>query len=458
MVPTSVGPEFSTTRAAAAQTRSFSGRSKESKPEDSSRPPALEGEVASELKRILKSEFFRGAKRCRDFLEYVVETTCAGGSEQLKERTIGIEIFGRDASYDTGDDAIVRVKANEVRRRLAQYELSADPHRPVRIMLPAGSYVPQFIRTSSELPAIEDASGELLKPDPPADQIAQGEQRDVRHQRRFTLKMLISLSVIVLAVAFCIFKVAVPAPSKALKTFWNPLIEGQGPLLICIGYPTVYLPIKGESEASIQVNNSFDTLVGRSSLPESPTKLDVVGVSHAFVAIGDSDAGFLIGRALQSLGRSSQIRMGSDISFSDLKSNRVVLLGAYSNKWTLLMTSDLRFSFAELNRRRMIVDHNVPGKFWADPALSATGKTSEDYALVSRAFSPKSDRVVISVAGISQYGTQAAAEFITDPASVKKVLELAPKGWKGTNLQVVLKSAIVGETPEDAEIVATHFW
>lgn len=441
------------------QTRSFSGRSKESKPEDSSRPPALEGEVASELKRILQSEFFRGAKRCRDFLKYVVETTCAGSSEQIKERTIGVEIFGRDVSYDTGDDAIVRVKANEVRRRLAQYELSADPHRPVRIMLPAGSYIPQFIRRSSELAAIEDASGELLKPDPPAHQIAQGEQGDVRRQRRLVLTMWISVSVIVLAVAFCIFKAAAPAPqSKALKTFWNPLIEGQGPLLICIGYPTVYLPIKGESEASLRVNNSFDTLAGRSSLPESPTKLDVVGVSHAFVAIGDSDAGFLIGRALQSLGKSSQIRMGSDISFSDLKSNRVVLLGSYSNKWTLLMTSDLRFSFAELNRRRVIVDHNVPGKFWADPALSTMGKTSEDYALVSRAFSPKSDRVVISAAGISQYGTQAAAEFITDPASVMKVLELAPKGWKGTNLQVVLKSAIVGETPEDAEIVATHFW
>ena len=106
----------------------------------------------------------------------------------------------------------------------------------------------------------------------------------------------------------------------------------------------------------------------------------------------------------------------------------------------------------------MIIDHSVPNKFWADPTLSTIGKTSEDYALVSRIFSPKSERVIISVAGISQYGSQAAAEFVTDPTCLKKVLQLAPKGWKGTNLQLVLKTNIVGDTPEDAQIIDTYFW
>lgn len=195
-----------------------------------------------------------------------------------------------------------------------------------------------------------------------------------------------------------------------------------------------------------------------SSLSQPLGTINVVGVPHSFVAIGDSDAGFLIGRTLQSFGKPSQIRMGSDTSLAELKSSQVVLIGAYSNKWTMLMTADLRFSFAEKVHRRMIVDRDRPDRFWDDPALSATGKTPVDYALVSRIYSPNTAQTVISLAGISQYGSQAAGEFFTDPGSVAKILQLAPRGWKGNNLQVVLKTKVVEEVPNGAEIVATHFW
>jgi hypothetical protein len=95
--------------------------------------------VREHLSEILASASFRTSARSQQFLQYVVDETLAGRSESLKERVVGERVFGRDPAYDTGQDSIVRVKANEVRRRLAQY-YEQHPHAPVRIEMVSGSY------------------------------------------------------------------------------------------------------------------------------------------------------------------------------------------------------------------------------------------------------------------------------------------------------------------------------
>jgi len=74
----------------------------------------------------------------------IVEHALAGRFESLKERMIGAEMFGRPIGYDTANDAVVRVKATEVRRKLAQFYREVEKPPPVRIELPTGSYVPKF--------------------------------------------------------------------------------------------------------------------------------------------------------------------------------------------------------------------------------------------------------------------------------------------------------------------------
>lgn len=76
--------------------------------------------VGQYLDKILQSPSFQGSKRCQRFLRFAVEKTLAGESHLLKERVIGAEVFDRPPDYETSADAIVRVKANEVRKRLAQ--------------------------------------------------------------------------------------------------------------------------------------------------------------------------------------------------------------------------------------------------------------------------------------------------------------------------------------------------
>jgi eukaryotic-like serine/threonine-protein kinase len=100
--------------------------------------------VRSALQAMMASEAFAGSKRCQDFLRLVVNHALAGDVEELRERMIGVEMFHRPADYDTSNDAVVRVRATEVRKRLAQYYREAKVAPLVRIELPPGSYVPEF--------------------------------------------------------------------------------------------------------------------------------------------------------------------------------------------------------------------------------------------------------------------------------------------------------------------------
>ena len=98
------------------------------------------------LKEVIEGEAFKGSHRSGQFLTYIVEESIAGRFAALKERVIGVKLFGRDPSYDTGEDAIVRVTASDVRRRLLQHYGKYGFTSEFRISLPLGSYIPEITR------------------------------------------------------------------------------------------------------------------------------------------------------------------------------------------------------------------------------------------------------------------------------------------------------------------------
>src|SRR5579863_3313935 len=113
-------------------------------------------EVRAELTRLLESGTFRNSKRCKEFLDYIVEHTIHGPSGTLKERSIGVELFALPQDFDTGQHTIVRVTANEVRKKLAQRYLAENgSDHPVKISLPPGSYSAEFKWASPLPPATE---------------------------------------------------------------------------------------------------------------------------------------------------------------------------------------------------------------------------------------------------------------------------------------------------------------
>jgi len=114
--------------------------------------------VQDELNRILKSPAFHGSPRCKQFLQFVVERALDGQYDVLKERMIGIEVFGRDPAYQTDGDSVVRVRATEVRRRLIQYYSVAETLSACRIEIPSGSYIPHFLPPEVSTPPLPSAS------------------------------------------------------------------------------------------------------------------------------------------------------------------------------------------------------------------------------------------------------------------------------------------------------------
>ena len=101
--------------------------------------------IREQLDLLVRDEVFRSSKRSVAFLKYVVEQTLNGSADQIKERTIGVEVFGRDPSYDTNTDHIVRTAATELRKKLATYYVDEKHRSELRMGLVPGSYIPKFM-------------------------------------------------------------------------------------------------------------------------------------------------------------------------------------------------------------------------------------------------------------------------------------------------------------------------
>ncbi len=102
--------------------------------------------IQTELASILGSTSFRGSKKSCEFLQYVVHVALDGRTDSLKERSIGLDLLGRDTSYDPSSDATVRVRAVEVRKRLTSFYSTHPSTSGYRIELSPGSYVPRFVK------------------------------------------------------------------------------------------------------------------------------------------------------------------------------------------------------------------------------------------------------------------------------------------------------------------------
>jgi serine/threonine-protein kinase len=100
--------------------------------------------TTGQLNRILASRAFRQADRLKRFLAFIVEETIAGRGERLKEFAVGIEVFGKDDSFDPRNDPIVRVQARRLRAQLARYYHEEGHDDELAIELPKGGYAPVF--------------------------------------------------------------------------------------------------------------------------------------------------------------------------------------------------------------------------------------------------------------------------------------------------------------------------
>src|SRR5215469_15914593 len=120
--------------------------------------------IREQTERVLASPLFRNSKRYTSLLRFSVEQRLEGNLDCLKERSIGIEVFGREPDYNTTNDPVVRTSAVEVRKRLAEYYQQPGHEREIRIELPAGCYVPEFKTPKPQARLLEEEAAPRTPP------------------------------------------------------------------------------------------------------------------------------------------------------------------------------------------------------------------------------------------------------------------------------------------------------
>ena len=117
--------------------------------------PVTHVEEREELAAVLRSKEFARAPRLAQFLEYLCEKLFAGEAGQIKEYSIGVELFGRGADFDQESDSIVRVEANRLRKKLAEHYAGEGVANALQIVIPLGQYVPEFLVRQQAAPTTD---------------------------------------------------------------------------------------------------------------------------------------------------------------------------------------------------------------------------------------------------------------------------------------------------------------
>lgn len=398
--------------------------------------------IDEQVERLLQTPYFSHSRRFPIFLRYVVRHTLEGLADAVKERTLGIEIFGRSADYDTSSDPIVRVTAAEIRKRIAQYYQEPGHDLEIRVSLPAGSYVPQFhwpqapqVATAASGTDIEVHSEGSL----PAAIVASIPEAN-RPRTRPWMALAILLVVACAAVGGALWWR--PLRHSAFDVFWDPILNSGDPVLLCIADQNQY--------TAIALRDAAD-----------PTHQTILKDNLSAVVIDDLNPLVKIAGILQAHGTKYSLKGEASTTLTDLRDGPTVFVGAFDNAWTLRLTKPLRFHFANnLEMTRFwIADSNTPDRIdWLiDRAKQQATNNYRDYAIVTRFTDTNTGKIAIIAAGVGRGGTIAAGEFLTDPTFLAQAVNAARASGK-KNMEFVLSTEIIDGQPGTPKMEAAYFW
>ena len=151
-------------------------------------------------------------------------------------------------------------------------------------------------------------------------------------------------------------------------------------------------------------------------------------LTDQFVGGGDLMAVSRLGSLLSRMNQRWQVKIGSDVSFADLRTSPTVLVGYSYTRWKEI-SRELRY-FIDADKRPLTVTDNGKPTGWTLPHVGLDRRTDEDYAIVSRVFDPETRTMLLEIAGATQYGTNAAAELVSRPELMAEALRTAPSGWQ----------------------------
>jgi hypothetical protein len=419
--------------------------------------------VRAELESILAAPAFSQSSRCKRFLSHVVNYALTGHADQLKERIIGVKVFDRACDYDTGEDSIVRVTANEVRKRIGQFYQESKSNHSIQIDLPRGSYVPEFkIHPYGHGSTTEfSASSDRVHPESHASvphQVAESVPFEVRERiagseppdqavgtRKSGPRLLwLSLAVLALAVGVgtILFGILNRGGQGNSPEVWKSFLQSKTPVLVCLG--THDLPVPGTAFA--------------------PGTEDVVMRTET-IPIDDATVLTSMAKSLATQGIPFRLLAAEQVSLTDLEAQPVILIGAVDNKWTLQLTQDLRYRISvnfplgpDKPPVASIVDsqHSTDEAWKIDFSLPLSAWKS-DYAIVARVNDATIGVPVLIEAGLGNAGSLAASGLVTS-GELTKTLESDQSCRGKFNFEAVIGTGVIDSRPGPPHVLRLTCW
>jgi hypothetical protein len=403
--------------------------------------------VREQLRRLVAHPLFTNSKRYPVLLTYTVEQTLLGNAGDLKERTIGVEAFGREPSYDVNLDPVVRTTAAEVRKRLIQYYYSPDHAGELVIELPLGSYVPSFrelAHHSSSSDGLQVAAEhvESLPQRPEASEIPPTDsKRKLARSALFRWLLTAIALFFALLLGFGIGRARTPSPATRpsepsnLARFWESITATSSRITYCLGVPTDSVDLQSRTVREFPPGESGSLNV-----------YDVVTLARSIAPLVPKNGEF-------------RVMAASDTGFAQLREGPFVLIGAFNNPWTMRITQDLPIGFEYDNHVREVADRtSSPKRIWTLQWQVPGKSLARDYAVVARLHDKVTGEPVIILAGILGEGTEAASEVVSNPAYLDAMLQKAPKNWDQLNLEAVIEANVIEGHPGPPAVVAVVTW
>ncbi|WP_263354562.1 hypothetical protein [Acidicapsa acidisoli] len=398
------------------------------------------------MNRLLAHSLFTNSKRYPVLLAYTVEQTLLGNASELKERTIGVEAFGREPVYDVNLDPVVRMTAAEVRKRLSQYYVNPEHATELVIELPVGTYVPCFrepahhlMESAVPIEGAEHAESlreDLLSPVLPADSQGAPPRLTVRHGI-WIAAGLIMAAIIGFGVARTRFSGPPTTPGQRtnLERFWEPITATSSRITYCLGVPIDAVDLQTRTIPAIPAGENGSLNV-----------YDVITLARSIAPLVPKNGEF-------------RVLAASDTGFAQLREGPSVMIGAFDNPWTMRITQDLPIGFEFDNHVRKVVDRkSSPKGIWTLQWQVPGKSVARDYAVVARLHDKVTGEPVIILAGILGEGTEAASEVVSNPAYLDAMLQKAPKNWDQLNLEAVIEASVIEGHPGPPTVVAVETW
>jgi hypothetical protein len=382
-----------------------------------------DSDVLQELAAVLDSHELHGSHRAQTLLRYLVENALSHRTDQLKERTIGIELFHRDAAYDTGHDGIVRVAASDVRKRLMNFYSRTASTRTspgIRIVLPSGSYVPVFERDEFAAPVLKESREQ-------SSMVSGGESR-----RQLWVATGLVLLGVGIGAAIALVSAGQTATKLAidpvLMQAWRSFARLDANVLLSTATPLslVMVPQGHETYGSLTYPAPSEAYpLFRQHRPLVPgARLDMTFTDN-MLGVGTMNAVVTAVNTLRSMGSSYQILPERVATLSALRGRNAILFGAPVDSEAISRT---------MEHTPLIVDYepSVKGFVIRDrtsgqmivPQKDGYGDFIDVYGLVTVLNARDSDRGhlgMVVLSGITSAGTHGAAEFFSSPRALRNL-------------------------------------